>query len=83
MKKFFVLVWGLTAMLESVATGREPIKASEILLPIGNHGYQISVLTLSQISIRDFETLNGSQLGLNGKVVFKLAQKKLKKNLSG
>ena len=82
MKKVFFLVLGLTAMLGCFAAVKEPIKASEIFLPVGNHGYQISVLTLSQISIRDFETLNGGKLSLNGKIVFKLAQKKLKKKIS-
>ena len=82
MKKVFFLVLGLTAMLGCFAAVKEPIKASEIFLPVGNHGYQISVLTLSQISIRDFETLNGGKLSLNWKIVFKLAQKKLKKKIS-
>ena len=57
---------------------KENPKASELFIPIGNTGKQISLLKLSEISRPDFEKLSGHKMKGAQKAGFKLAQKKLR-----
>jgi hypothetical protein len=52
------------------------LKAGEVMIPIGN-GKKISILTLSQLSIKDVEMLRGQKMKFADRLVFKAAQHKL------
>lgn len=59
-----------------------PKKASEIYLPVGSTGEKISLLDLSTIDLKDFETLTGRHLHYFDRLGFKLSQKKLRKTIN-
>ena len=85
MKKFVALCMALMILAQSFASFTEPAppkKAGEIFIPVGTEGKKISLLTLSQISIREFEQQAGYDLKLMDKVSFKLAQRELRKTIN-
>jgi hypothetical protein len=59
-----------------------PKKASDVYLPIGSAGQKISLLDLSKIDVKAFETLSGRHLHFFDRLGFKLAQKKLRKSIN-
>ncbi len=58
------------------------IKASEIFLPVGDGSQKISLLDLSRIKIKELERIKGEKLSFAEKIGFKVAQKKLKDQIS-
>ena len=58
------------------------IKATEVYVPIGKNGQLISLMDLSQISVKDFENLSGKKMKMMEKVNFKMKQRELKKNIN-
>jgi hypothetical protein len=64
----------------SVANVR--LKADEVYLPVGKTGNLISLMDLSRISVKDFETLSGEKMKFFEKVQFKLSQRELKKSIN-
>jgi hypothetical protein len=85
MKKFFSLFLALSVLVSSFAASTPSIvpvkKAADVLIPIGA-GQQISLLDLSQISVKDFEKLSGKKMKLADKVGFKIAQKELRNSIN-
>jgi hypothetical protein len=84
MKKVFALFMALTMLITSfaaVGVTAPPKKASEMFIPIGNTGQQISLMELSHIKVKDFEALSGRDMKLADKVVFKVAQKEIRKSI--
>jgi len=61
---------------------KSPLKANEVYLPVGNTGQLISLMELSQISVKDFEKLSGKKMKFGDKIKFKLGQRDLKKNIN-
>jgi len=59
-----------------------PINASKIYLPVGKTGHLISLMELSQISVKDFEKLSGNKMKFADKVKFKVTQRELSKNIN-
>ena len=57
-------------------------KASDVYLPVGSTGQKISLLDLSKIDVKAFETLSGRHLNFFDRLGFKLAQKKLRKSIN-
>lgn len=57
------------------------LNANQIMLPIGNTGKTISLMALSEISVKDFETISGKKLGFFDKIGFKLGQRKLRNKI--
>lgn len=55
-----------------------PLKASEIYLAVGKNGKMISLLDLSHVKIKDFETLRGERLKLLNRIQFKMTQRQLR-----
>jgi hypothetical protein len=49
---------------------------------VGDAGQFLSLMALSRISVKDFETLRGRKLGLFGRLGFKLGQKRLQRNIA-
>lgn len=85
MKKVFALLMAFALVAQSFAAVNvtvPPKKASEVFIPIGNTGKQLSLQELSQIKIKDFEAFSGRNMKLADKVTFKLAQREIRKNIS-
>ncbi|HEX7458937.1 MAG TPA: hypothetical protein VF301_10915 [Ginsengibacter sp.] len=57
-------------------------KASDVYIPVGSTGKEISLSDLSNISIKEFENLSGRHLNFLDKIGFKLAQRKLRKSIN-
>ncbi|HEX2608579.1 MAG TPA: hypothetical protein VHK91_14420 [Flavisolibacter sp.] len=82
MKKIFTLLVAFVVLSTSFAAVVPPVKkASEIYLPIGT-GKQISLLDLSTISVKDFETVSGREMKFADKIGFKMAQRELRKSIN-
>lgn len=58
------------------------LNANEVYLPAGNTGKMISLLDISQISVKDFEKLMGRNMNLFDKIGFKMAQKNLRNSIN-
>jgi hypothetical protein len=64
------------------ATADRPgINANQIFLPVGTSGKLISLVALSTISVKDFETVSGKKLTPFDKLSFKLGQYKLRNKI--
>jgi hypothetical protein len=88
MKKMIVLL-GLTAVFTSAystttltPTTKARLRADEVYLPVGTTGHMISLMDLSRISVKDFETLSGRKMKFLDKINFKLGQRELKKSIN-
>jgi hypothetical protein len=78
---FFSSTYSATILISP--TGHDlPIKANEIYLPVGKTGRLISLMDLSRVSVKDFETLAGKKMKFLDKVNFKMGQRELKKSIN-
>jgi hypothetical protein len=86
MKKIIILFTAclLIATAPFAFTGFSSLskKASDVYLPVGSGGNKISLLELSKIDVRSFESLTGRHLNFVDRLGFKIAQKKLRKSIS-
>lgn len=57
-------------------------KASEIFLPVGKTGKNISLLDISQIKIKDYEKLSGEKMNFFQRIGFKITQGQLRKSIN-
>jgi hypothetical protein len=78
---FFSSTCSATILMSPTVHGL-PIKANEIYLPVGKTGRLISLMDLSRISVKDFETLAGKKMKFFDKVNFKMGQRELKKSIN-
>lgn len=85
MKKIFAL-FVLTVMLcQTVGAAfvtSDRMLASEIMFPLGNTGKSISMLDLSEIPVKDFEALTGTKMKWTERMMFKSAQKELRRSIN-
>jgi len=65
-----------------VRSDKRPLKADEVYLPVGNSSRLISLMDLSRISVKDFETLSGKKMKFLDKVSFRIGQRQLKKSIN-
>ena len=70
------------ATLISPSVIRPSINADEVYLPVGLTGRFISLMDLSRISVKDFETLSGRRMNFFEKLNFKFGQRQLKKEIN-
>lgn len=92
MKKIITLSLALTLLVvNSFAAGTATIvlpkkspslNANTILVPIGKNGEKISLMDLSVMKAKDYETLTGKKMNLSNKLAFTLIQKKLRNNIN-
>ena len=90
MKKTFILFLLIAVVSASysstntipVSSTNPSIKATDVYVPIGKNGQLISLMDLSQISVREFESLSGKKMTMMEKVRFKMKQRELKKNIN-
>jgi len=66
----------------SVPESHFPINSREVFIPVGNTGHLISLMDLSEISVKDFEKLSGKKMKFADKVKFKLGQRELRKKIN-
>src|SRR5687768_15398695 len=94
MKKLLVLFSAFIIMLSSTASTNisgafgpikpvvPPKKASEIYVPIGKTGKQVSLMALTQMSAKEYSNITGQHMKLVEKIAFKMVQKKLKNSIN-
>ena len=85
MKKLITLFTAFAFVIFSFAavTAETPTKnANEIFVPLGNSGSKISLAALSQISVKEFESVSGKKLKFAEKITLKLAQRDLRKSIN-
>ena len=91
MKKILFLFVALATVASSYAVGnlvvppvekKPKVLASEVFIPIGKEGKKISLLELSELNVKELESLTGKQMKLADKVGFKIAQKKLRNSIN-
>src|SRR6187401_615964 len=78
MKKAFILF----LLIAVVSAGYYSTNSIDVYVPVGKNGQLISLMELSEISIKDFESLSGNKMKLKDKVSFKMKQRQLKKNIN-
>ena len=61
---------------------KNPVKATEVYLPVGKNGQLISLMDLSQIRVKDLETFTGKKMKLVEKINFKIGQRELKRSIN-
>jgi hypothetical protein len=66
----------------TLPTSGSSINATQVYVPIGKTGHMISLMDLSQISVKDFEKLSGEKMKFFDKVKFKAGQHELRKNIN-
>jgi len=71
-----------TTALTTASSTKLSVRADEVYLPVGTTGRLISLMDLSKISVKDFETLSGKKMKFLDKVNFKVGQRQLKKNIN-
>ncbi len=82
MKRFVALLITLAFAVNSFSAINvevPPKKATEILIPLGNTGKQISLMDLAVMNVKEYQQLIGHNLKFPEKVAFKLSQRELKK----
>jgi hypothetical protein len=91
MKRVFIFAIALSLFVTSFAAGTTSIvipektpspNASQILLPVGKNGEKVSLMDLSAMKTKDYETLTGKKLNLKERLVFSIVQKKLRNSIS-
>jgi hypothetical protein len=88
MKKFFIslsvlfILNGTFATVSVVSSLKNPLKASEIFIPVGKTGKIISLLELSTIKMKDLQTLTGGKISFIDKLTLKAAQKQLRNSIN-
>lgn len=78
---FFSATYSATSS-NSVTPAKNPVKASDVYLPVGKKGQLISLMDLSQIRVKDLENLTGKKMKLIDKINFKIGQRELKKSIN-
>ena len=78
---FFSSAYSTTTLISPSST-KLPVRADEIYLPVGTTGRLISLMDLSKISVKDFETLSGKKMKFLDKVSFKIGQRELRKSIN-
>lgn len=86
MKKILLLSAAVFILSATFATNnvavKPAIKASEVYIPIGNTGQKISLLDLSRMTVKDVQAFTGKKMSFTDRMMFKAAQRQLKKNIS-
>ncbi|HET9744657.1 MAG TPA: hypothetical protein VFP97_03025 [Chitinophagaceae bacterium] len=86
MKKLLLFV--VATSLLSVSFGNRiteinpAINAKNVFLPVGKSGKTISLMELSTITIKDFETLTERKMRFLDRLAFKAGQKKLRNSIA-
>lgn len=75
MKKIVALFFASIIMVQTFAAVGVDVptrKASEVYFPVGNSGKMVSLLTLTTMSVKEYQTTTGKHLKLSEKLAFKV-----------
>lgn len=79
---FFIAVSMLAVSFAATGINAPLKKATDLYLTIGKNGEQISLMDLSRISVKDYQTISGRHMKFFEKMSFKFSQKKLAKSIN-
>ena len=82
MKKIIAFFFASAIMINSFAAVNVEVptlKASQVNLPLSKTGKSVSLLALSEMSVKEYQTLTGERMKLMDKFAFKMSQRELKK----
>jgi hypothetical protein len=85
MKKLLTLFAAVVLITHTVGAASftpATLKASEIVLPLGNTGKKISLQDLATISVKDFGKLIGKKMSFADRMMFKVAQRKIRHSIN-
>jgi len=63
-------------------TPKKKIYAADIMIPLGATGTKVSLLDISKLTIKEAEIIRGEKMKFSERLVFKVAQRKLKKSIN-
>jgi hypothetical protein len=80
----FLLISSLAISSNALTTpaSKQPLKATEVYLPIGQNGELVSLYELTVMSPRDMQKLTGKKLGFFKRMEFRIAQNKLRQAIN-
>lgn len=78
---FLVTIAFQLAAFATLSSSPGPMKASDVLLPVGKTGQKITLQELSMISIGDYQKLSGQHMSLFDRMGFKMAQRELRNSI--
>ena len=86
MKSLFLLSAVLLLLTISVGANsvvsKPSYKASDVYVTLGSSGKMVSLLELSKMSVKDVQTITGKKMKFSERLMFKVAQVKLKKSIN-
>jgi uncharacterized membrane protein YqaE (UPF0057 family) len=91
MKQILTLSLALGLIVTSFAAGTATIvvpkkspapNANQILIPIGKSGEKVSLMDLSYMKVKEFETISGRKMNLSNKLGFTIFQKQLRNSIN-
>ena len=85
MKKLLTLFTALVIVPISFAINspdvKPPLRADQVILPVGNTGNRISLQELSVISLKELQHITGKKIPFIYRIGFKMAQRKLRNSI--
>lgn len=90
MKRIFTLAVALSLVVTSFSAGTTAIvlpkkspapNANQIFIAAGKNGEKVSLMDLSSMKVKDYESLTGKKMNLTNKLAFKIIQRKLRNNI--
>jgi hypothetical protein len=87
MKKLTAMMLGIAILnvsiaVSPVADNTKPLNATEIMIPIGKTGKQISLAAFSKLKLQEYEQLANVKLNFFDRMKYKHAMKKLRHNIA-
>ena len=80
---FFLLISAYSVVnITSATEVRPPVKATEVYVPAGQNGELISLMDISQMSVKEYQKFSGRKMSFLQKVNFKVGQRELKKTIN-
>lgn len=79
---FAALMLNVSIAVSPVANGVKPLKATEIMIPIGKTGEKISLADFSKLTPKEYEKLAKVKLGFLNRIAYKRAMKKLRNSIA-
>lgn len=87
MRKLIAFFFAITFLNVSIAVtpaadGEKKLNANAIMLPVGKTGQKISLMDFSKLKPAEYEQLAHVKLNFFDRIAYKLAMKKLRKNIA-
>jgi hypothetical protein len=81
---FFVLALSVNLIFASplALKPKKKVYAADIMVPLGETGMKVSLLDISQFTIKEAEVVRGEKMKFSERLAFKVAQRKLKQYIN-